>query len=86
MAGIVRRLDNAGRIVLPKEIRKKQHIEIGEPMEMYIGEDMIELRKYKLSKCAICGGYDDVIDFFNDCICLKCVRDIKKRRGNIYDR
>ena len=48
--GIVRRVDDLGRIVIPKEVRKQVDIIEGEPMEIYIMEDgSILLKKYKIS-------------------------------------
>ena len=47
--GIVRRIDELGRIVIPKEIRRTCHLQEGDPMEIYLGEDgEIVLRKYDL--------------------------------------
>ena len=45
--GIVRRIDDLGRIVIPKEIRRTCNLREGDPMELYLGEDsQIILRKY----------------------------------------
>ena len=46
LAGIVRRIDELGRIVIPKEIRKSLHIKNGENLEIFINEDTIVLKKY----------------------------------------
>lgn len=37
--GIVRRIDDLGRVVIPKEIRRNLCIKEGDPMEIYLGED-----------------------------------------------
>ena len=48
--GMVRRIDDLGRIVIPKELRKQVNIIEGEPMELYITEDgSILLKKYKIT-------------------------------------
>ena len=45
--GIVRRIDDLGRIVIPKEIRRTCNLREGDPMELYLGEDdAIVLKKY----------------------------------------
>ena len=45
--GIVRRLDDLGRIVIPKKIRCTCNLREGDPMELYLGEDdTIVLKKY----------------------------------------
>lgn len=46
--GIVRRIDDLGRIVIPKDIRRAMGIHEGEPLEIFIGgDDTICFRKYK---------------------------------------
>lgn len=44
--GVVRRIDDLGRIVIPKEIRKTLHIRDGESMEIYVDNEFITLKKY----------------------------------------
>ncbi len=44
--GIVRRIDELGRVVIPKELRKKLRIKEGDPLEIYTQEDQMVLRKY----------------------------------------
>lgn len=47
--GIVRRTDELGRIVIPKEIRRTCHLQEGDPIEIYLGQDgEIILKKYDL--------------------------------------
>ena len=47
--GIVRRLDDLGRIVIPKEIRKTLHIKEGDPLEIFTAKDgEVILKKYSL--------------------------------------
>lgn len=43
--GIVRRLDELGRITLPKELRDVRGIRVGDPVEIYVDGDTICLRK-----------------------------------------
>ena len=44
--GIVRRVDDLGRVIIPKEIRKRMGIVDGEPMEIYLEDDAIVYKKY----------------------------------------
>lgn len=44
--GIIRRVDDLGRIVLPKEVRRKLGISEGTPMEIYVSADSVTLKKY----------------------------------------
>ena len=46
--GIVRRIDDAGRISIPKEVRRKYRIQDGDPIEIGEGENMIMLKKYSV--------------------------------------
>lgn len=54
VTGIVRRVDELGRIVLPKELRESMAIQDGTPMEILVDGKSIILRKHK-SYCACCG-------------------------------
>lgn len=51
MSGIVRRIDDLGRIVIPKEIRKSLRINSGDNLEIYTSGDDIVLRKYNEIDC-----------------------------------
>lgn len=55
--GIIRRVDDLGRIVLPKELRQTMGIRTGDPMEIYIDADNIILRKYAPG-CVFCENTD----------------------------
>lgn len=44
--GLVRAVDNLGRVVIPKELRKTMHIEPGDPMEIFVDGENIVLKKY----------------------------------------
>ena len=46
--GIVRRLDDLGRLVIPKEIRKQYRLKEGDSIEFYIDQDRIIIQKYDL--------------------------------------
>lgn len=56
--GIVRRIDDLGRIVIPKEIRRTLRIREGDPLEMYVDGDAVIVKKYYDPKnCHICTKY-----------------------------
>ena len=58
--GIVRRIDELGRIVIPKEIRRTLRIQESDPMEIYMGDDgCIQLKKY-----SSVGGLKDVAEAY----------------------
>lgn len=75
--GIVRKMDELGRIVLPIELRRTLDIAPLDPLEIYVDEGAIILKKYEPS-CIFCGSSKDVIDFKGKNICPKCVEDIKR--------
>ena len=45
--GIVRRVDDLGRVVIPRDIRRKQNISEGDPLEIFIEDDNIVLKKFE---------------------------------------
>jgi transcriptional pleiotropic regulator of transition state genes len=57
--GIVRHIDDLGRVVLPKELRNTMGLPEGTPMEIFTDGDCIIIRKYQPT-CAICGSSDVV--------------------------
>ena len=44
--GIVRRVDDLGRVVIPREIRRSMGIREGEPLEIYVDNDAVMFRRY----------------------------------------
>ena len=62
--GIVRRVDDLGRIVIPKEIRRNLGIYEGDPLEIFLHEDCICLRKYSTDKLEkVYDAFKDLVDF-----------------------
>lgn len=55
--GIVRKVDQLGRIVVPKELRKTMGIDIGSPLEIYVEDDRVIVRKYEpsIKTCMVTG-------------------------------
>ena len=74
--GIVRKVDELGRIVLPIEIRKIMDINIKDPVEIFTDDDKIILKKYQPS-CVFCGNADNVVYFNNKRICTSCLEKLK---------
>lgn len=75
--GIVRRIDEVGRIVIPMEIRKSLSIDTRDPVEIFVDSNQIILRKYEPA-CIFCGGADDVRDFKGRIVCKKCAKELSK--------
>jgi transcriptional pleiotropic regulator of transition state genes len=75
--GIVRKLDQLGRLVLPKEFRSTHNWPEGTPIEIFVeGEDII-LRKYE-PFCTFCGESGEMAQLDGKNICRKCVNKIQK--------
>ena len=70
--GIVRNIDELGRVVIPKEIRKNLGISNNDPIEFYVEDDRIILRKFE-SFCHFCGNNERLIDYKNKRICEVCL-------------
>lgn len=73
--GMIRRVDELGRVVIPKEIRNKLDIQEKDPLEIYVQEDCIILKKYE-SNCIFCGNTKDLIEYREKLICKKCLKDL----------
>ena len=75
--GIVRKVDELGRIVLPIELRRTLDIAERDPLEIYVDGANIVLTKY-LPACIFCGSADDVMNFHGKNICAVCRTSISQ--------
>ncbi len=76
--GIVRRIDELGRIVLPIELRNKMDIKTKDSVEIFVEEDKIILKKYEPA-CLFCGNADNVILFKGKLVCKQCLTDMNRQ-------
>ncbi len=74
--GIVRKVDELGRIVLPIELRRTLDIAEKDALEIYVDGDTIVLRKYEPA-CIFCGNTQDVFLFKGRNICPACMKELK---------
>ena len=74
--GMVRKIDELGRIVLPIEIRRMLDIKSGDGVEMFSDRDRIILQKYAPA-CVFCGEADDIVTYKDKRICKACLASIK---------
>lgn len=74
--GIVRKVDQLGRIVLPKETRRIFNIEEGDPLEIFVDGESIVLSKYQPS-CIFCGEATDIVEYKGKKVCKKCLQELK---------
>ncbi len=75
--GIVRRVDDLGRIVLPMELRRTLGIHVKDPMAIFVEGDRIILERHRDS-CALCGETgSEMVDLNDRPVCASCVAAIK---------
>jgi len=77
--GIVRRIDDLGRIVIPMELRRTLGIHVKDPISILVDGDRIILQKHQ-AICAICGSAEDVTSVKNRPICADCVHAVKSMK------
>jgi transcriptional pleiotropic regulator of transition state genes len=75
--GIVRKVDQLGRIVLPKSLRKRYLMNEGDPVEILVQGDHIILERYK-PKCVFCSNQENVIEYNSRHICNDCLIEMKQ--------
>ena len=73
--GIVRKVDELGRIVLPVELRRALGIEDQDEMEIYLDNGNIVLQKFAPS-CTFCASTRDLVTFHGKNICRECIQRI----------
>jgi len=75
--GIVRKVDELGRVVLPIELRRTLDIAEKDALEIYVDGQTIILKKYEPA-CIFCSDARDVMVYKGKNICPNCMRELKK--------
>lgn len=75
--GIVRKIDDLGRMVIPIELRKTMNIEKKDPMEIFVDDEKIILKKYQPA-CIFCSNADDTVEYKGKIICKDCLESMKE--------
>lgn len=75
--GIVRTVDKLGRIVLPAELRKTMDYDVDEPLEIFVDDDKVILKKYNPS-CLFCGSSENTVKYKEKLVCAECARKLKE--------
>jgi transcriptional pleiotropic regulator of transition state genes len=73
--GIVRKIDELGRVVIPKELRTTFNIPEGTPLEIFTDNDNIILRKYEPG-CVFCGGMEEIVTHKGKRVCFACRKQL----------
>ena len=76
--GIVRKVDELGRIVLPIELRRTLDIAEKDSLEIYVDGASIVLKKYQPA-CIFCADAKDVINFKGKNVCPNCIRELMNK-------
>lgn len=73
--GIVRNIDELGRIVIPKELRSRMDMPEGSAVEIYVENDKIVLSRYHIG-CHFCDNRNDLYEMKGKMICKACLREL----------
>lgn len=73
--GIIRKVDELGRVVIPIELRNTLKIEEKDPIEIFVDGSSIVLKKHE-ANCVFCGGTKKLVSFKDKLICEKCAKRI----------
>ncbi len=73
--GVVRRVDELGRIVIPIELRNKLGIVEKDPLEIYVDGSNIVLKKFE-TNCVFCGSSKKLVEYEDKLICNKCIKKL----------
>ena len=76
--GIVRKVDELGRVVIPIELRRTLSIEEKDALEIYVDSDRIILRKYEPA-CVFCGNADGISSFSGRNVCKECMKKMGEK-------
>ncbi len=76
--GIVRKVDELGRIVLPIEMRRTLDIAERDALEIYVDGENIILKKYQPA-CTFCENTPDIIQFEGKNVCAGCINKLKMK-------
>lgn len=74
---IIRKVDNLGRITLPREMRRELGINIQDPVEMKVEGRQIVVNKHE-ERCAFCGDDTELIVFKEKKVCKNCLEELNK--------
>lgn len=73
--GIIRRVDELGRVVIPIEIRNQFNIVEKDPIEIFVNGSSIILKKFE-PNCIFCGNNEDLLSYNDKLICSDCASKI----------
>lgn len=75
--GILRKIDELGRIVLPKELRTAFNIQSGDALEIYTEKDNTIVLKKHQPNCIFCGSDENLKEYKGILVCQQCINSLK---------
>lgn len=78
--GIVRKVDELGRVVLPVELRRNMGIKIKDSLEIFVEDNMIILKKYEPADI-FTGSMEDLIDYKGKKVSKASILEMAKLAG-----
>jgi AbrB family transcriptional regulator, transcriptional pleiotropic regulator of transition state genes len=78
--GVVRKIDELGRIVLPSELRKVFGIREGDELEISVDGERVILQKRR-DLCTFCGAEDPAVEFKSRRVCQACTEELSGYKG-----
>ncbi len=81
--GIVRKVDELGRVVIPIELRRTLDIEEKDSLEIYVDGEKIILRKYEPA-CVFCGNANEVRNFRGKNVCRDCLAEMSQAQTHTH--
>ncbi|MDU2064385.1 MAG: AbrB/MazE/SpoVT family DNA-binding domain-containing protein [Sporomusaceae bacterium] len=79
--GIVRKVDELGRIVMPRELRRTLDINEGDRIEVFVDGEQIILKKF-VDSCVFCGQSAELAKYKEKPVCLACAAELGKVKTN----
>ena len=81
--GVVRKVDELGRIVIPIELRRTLGIQEKDSLEIYVDNEKVILKKYEPA-CVFCGNAEEVHNYKGKNICRACLNELKNAAPEVY--
>lgn len=71
--GIVRKVDELGRVVLPVELRRTMDIHVKDPVEIFVDGEHIVIKKYHPT-CVFCASDTQIVPYKGKMVCADCIK------------
>ena len=78
--GIVRKVDELGRIVLPSELRKTMHVSVGDSFELFTNDNTVVLKKYEPG-CILTGNMDELVEYQGRKVSKQAIKEMAELAG-----